>query len=196
MGILDFFRKRKQPCDESWEQKVFAGNVLLILAPTVKGFGFKEIISKSDKYSTTIVFRKKKQYIKISSTSYPTDYPYYYNVILGEGDSNNFFEYDWNSIAIWRLAQIVEASKNISAYNFPVGDPLFESTIKLSLENANKHLLEYGIDFLEGDLTLFYQARKKLNQDRESYKISKIGKTGVYETTSEPKSTKQKKKYS
>jgi hypothetical protein len=154
-------------------------------------FGFKRILIEVDNYNATIVFRKHKRYIKILSTSYPTDYPYYYNIILGKGDSENFFEYDWNSVAVLRLAPINDSSITAYSYSFPYGDK-----VKFSVEAANRDLLKYGLSFLKGDLSIFYEARKKANEEREPYKISTADQNGVYQTTYESESVKQKKKYS
>ena len=178
------------------EQVAFAESVLSIVEQTMAKSDFKRDKAEIKTYSTTIVFRKGKRYVKISSSSYPTDYPYCFNLVLGEGDSNNFFEYDWNSVSIAVMAKIIDPLKKINDYNFPVGDPAFDKTIKLSVENANRDLLKYGVSFLKGDLSIFYQARKDVNNQRDPYRISAPDRNGVYKTTDEPKSVKQKKKYS
>jgi len=203
MGVFNFFRRNKTPgensiskAEPSAEQTVFADIALSIIGPTVESFGFKRFTTEVKTYSTTIVFRKGKRYIKISSTSYPTDYPYFYDLILGEGNSDDFFEYDWNSVSITSLAEIIDPLKKIHSYNFPVGDPAFDKRIKLSVENANLDLVKYGSGFLEGDLSIFYQARKEVNTKREPYRVSAPDKNSVRKTTYEPISVKQKKKYS
>lgn len=56
--------------------------------------------------------------------------------------------------------------------------------------------MKYGATFLDGDLSMFYQARKKANEGREPYKISKMDENGAYQTTLDPESAAQKKKYS
>jgi len=110
MGLLDFFKRNKKLKTEtvktnkpSPEQTLFADNVLEIISPTVETFGFVRHKTEIEECFTTVIFRKDKQYIKISGSTYPTDYPYSYNVILGEGDSEDVYEWDWNSIALWRL---------------------------------------------------------------------------------------------
>ncbi len=203
MGLFGFFRKNRHTDDNaiisenpSPEQTSFAESVLSIVEQTIVKSGFKRDKAEIKTYSTTIVFRKSKRYVKISSTSYPTDYPYCFFIVLGEGDSNNFFEYDWNGVSIPALAKIIDPLKNIKDYNFPIGDPAFDKTIKFGVENANRDLLKYGASFLEGDLSIFYQARKEINSMREPYKISVPDQNGVYKTTYEPISVRQKKKYS
>ena len=173
----------------SSEQKRFAESVLTIFSPTVEQFEFKLHKKEVKKYSATIVWKKKNQYVKVNSTTYPPD-GLYYNIILGEGDSDDFFEYDWNSVAIWALAKITEPKAKLGSYDFPFDD------VELNVKNANQDLIMYGEDFLKGDLTIFYEARKKINKKRQPYKIHKPDKNGVYSTEEDPKSARKKKRYS
>ena len=198
MGILDFFKRNKKSKTEtvktskpSPEQTLFADNVLEIISPTVETFGFVRHRTKIEKHFTTIIFRKDKQYIKISGSTYPTDYPYSYNVILGEGESEDFSEWDWNSIALWRLKTKIAPKAKAKEYEFPHGDK-----VKFSVSNANKELLKYADTFLHGNMTLFYETRSEQNKNREPYKIHTPDKDGNYTTTDEPISIEKKKKYS
>jgi hypothetical protein len=194
MGIFDFIKekaKSEKPEKPSPEQKLFSEKCLEIIIPTFEKFEFKKHRVEIGKYSSTIIYRKKKQYLKITSTTYPRDYPYCYNIIFGEGDSEDFYEYDWNSIALWKFKEKIEPNLKISEYNFPS-----KKGIKASLENANNELLEFGITFLNENLSLFYEIRKKQNQKRESYKIHSSDKYGNYQTTNELKSLEKKEKYS
>ena len=169
MGIFSLFKKYKskqvkQEKDEkpSDHELHFSQTILDIIGPTVEEHGFLLHKQQVKQYSTTIIWRKKQQYIKVNSTTFPTDYPYYYNIVLGEGNSDDVFEYDWNSVAIWALARVTNPDIAISSYDFPYG-----GHVKQSIETAHKHLLSYGQTFLDGDLTLFYAARKMVNKDRE-----------------------------
>jgi len=144
-----------------------------------------------EEYFTRIIFRNGKLYIRINGTTFPTDYPYHYNLILGEGDSEDFYESDWNSIALWQLKQKIDPDSDAKEFDFPWGDD-----VKISVSNANRELLEYGDKFLQGDLALFYETRSQVNQAREPYKIHRKDKDGIYKTTNEEKSVEQKKKYS
>lgn len=198
MGIIDFFRRNKKSKTEtvkssrsSAEQTLFANTVLEIISPTVERFDFSRYRTEIKTHSTTIIFRKNRQYIKVSGSTYPTDYPYCYNIILGEGDSEDFFEWDWNSIALWRLKTKIDPTAKANEYEFPLGDK-----VKFSVTNANKELLKYADTFLNGDLTLFYETRSEQNKDREPYKIHTPDKNGNYTTTDELTSVEQKKKYS
>jgi hypothetical protein len=198
MGLLDFFKRNKKSNTEmvktikpSTEQTLFADTVLEIISPTVEKFGFTRHKTNANTYSSNIVWKKDKQYIKAESTNYPTDYPFYYNIVLGEGDSEDFFEYDWNSIALWRLKKMIDPTVKAQEYEFPLGDK-----VNFSISNANKELLKYADTFLRGDLTLFYETRSEKNKGREPYKIHTPDKNGIYTTTEEQTSAEQKKKYS
>jgi hypothetical protein len=198
MGILDFFKRNNKSKTEtvktskpSPEQTLFADIVLEIITPTVEKFVFQRHKTEIEEYFTTVIFRKDKQYIKISGSTYPTDYPYSYNVILGEGDSEDVYEWDWNSIALWRLKAKIDSKAKAKEFEFPYGDK-----VKFSVSNANEELLKYADTFLRGDLTLFHETRSEQNKDREPYKILTPDKDGNYKATDEQKSVEQKKKYS
>lgn len=198
MKLFDLFKKNRKSKIEKQDRNEtpsdhelsFAQAILGIIGPAVEEYGFELYSKKIKKYSTTIIWRKDKQYIKVNSTTYPLD-GYYYNVILGEGSSDDFFEYDWNSVAIWALARVIKPDTDVVSYDFPYND-----NIKPSIQIALKHLLTYGQTFLEGDLTTFQAARKMINENREPYKIHSPDKNGEYKTTDEPISVEQKKKYS
>ena len=196
MGIFDFMKGKKKAKSErtekpSPEQKLFSEKVMEIVIPTFEKFGFKKHRIEIGKHSSTIIYRKEKQYLKISSNTYPRDYPYHYNIVLGEGDSEDFLEWDWNSVALWRFKQEIEPKSKVSEYEFPS-----ENGIEPSLKNANSELLKYGLTFLNGEMELFLKIRKEQNQNREPYKIHSPDKNGKYQTSFEPKSVVQKKKYS
>jgi hypothetical protein len=196
MGIFDFLKGTKKAKSErtekpSPEQKIFSEKAMEIVIPTFEQFGFKKHRIEIEKHSSIIIYRKDNQYLKISSTTYPTDYPYYYNIILGEGNSEDVFEYDWNSIALWRFKNTIELKSKTSEYSFPT-----KKGVESSLKNANSELLKYGQTFLNGDLDLFHKIRKEQNQNREPYKIYSPDENGEYKTSFEPKSVEKRKKYS
>ncbi len=198
MGLFDLFKRNKKSKTEtvginkpSPDQTLFGETVLEIIGPTVAKFGFKRHRVEIEEYFSTIIFRKNKQYIKISGTTFPTDYPFNYNLILGEGDSADFYEWDWNSIALWRLKERIDPTAGAKEFEFPFGDE-----VKHSVSNANSELLRYGDTFLRGDMTLFYEIRSDQNKSREAYKILSRDEDGNYKSTDEPKSVQQKKKYS
>jgi hypothetical protein len=198
MNILNFFKQNRKLKNEtvetvkaSTEQLLFAENALEILSPEIESFGFERTKTKIEKNFTQIIFRKGNQYIKIIGSTYPTDYPYSYNIILGEGESESFPETDWNSISLWRLKNQIEPNSVAKAYDFP-----FNEKVKFSLENAKNELVKFGIIFLNGDLDKFYEARKEQNKDREPYKIYSKDRNGNYVTVYEKESMELKQKYS
>ena len=196
MGIFDFIKGKKEAKSErtekpSPEQKLFSEKAMEIVIPTFEHFGFQKHRIEIGKHSSTLIYRKDKQYLKISSNTYPRDYPYHYNIVLGEGDSEDFFEWDWNSVALWRFKKEIKPELKASEYEFPK-----DNGIEPSLKNANSELLKYGLTFLNGELDLFYKIRKEQNQNREPYKIYSRDENGKYQTSFEPKSLEQKKKYS
>ena len=198
MNILNFFKQNGKLKNEtvetkkaSTEQILFAENALEILSPKIESFGFERTKTKIEKHFTKIIFRKENQYLKISGSTYPTDYPYLYNIILGEGESENFPETDWNSISLWRLKKQIEPNSKAKEYEFP-----FNEKVKFSLENAKEELIKFGITFLNGDLDKFYKARKEQNKVREPYKIYSKDENRNHVTEYEKESMELKQKYS
>jgi len=195
MGLFDAFKKKNtkknKDKEPSPEHIAFSDSIKEIVGPTLEQYGFKFHRQEIERWFTTIIYRKEQQYIKISGSTHWHDYPDSFNVILGEGDSEDFFEYDWNSVALWRLKETIEPTTKAKEYSFPRGE-----AIPHSVSNANDEILKYGLTFLKGDLTLFFETRKNQNKDREPYKIHSPDKHGNYQTTDEARSVEQKKKYS
>jgi len=196
MGIFDFIKSNKKAKSEktekpSPEQKLFSNKAMEIVIPIFEQFGFQKHRIEVGNHFSNITYRKKEQYLKISSTTHPKDYPHYYSISFGEGNSEDFFEFDWNSINLWDFQKKINPNRKLSNYDFPL-----KNELESSLENVKKDLLEFGASFLNGELNIFYQIRKERNQEREPYKIRKLNKDGKYETTYEPKSLELKKRYS
>lgn len=197
MGLFDFFKPNKQNKTEqekedkpSEEQILFTETVLEILGPEIEKFGFNIHRKVTKKYSSNITWRRKNQYIKVESTTYPTDYPFFYSLIFGVGDSENFNEYDWNGASLTCFKNKFENIKSFEP-NFPVKNKMKESLTQTLID-----LQKYGVTFLNNDMTLFYQIRSDLNKSREPYKIHSPDQVGNYKTIDEPVSVEQKKKYS
>ncbi len=198
MKRLNFFNQNKKYKSESVkthapspEQILFTNTILEIISPAVEQFGFMRHLTEIKRYSSRIIFRKENLYILIKSSTYPTDYPYHYNIILGEGSSDDPFEQDWDSTALWSLKSMINPLVKAKEYEFPSGDH-----VKFSIMNARKELLQYGISFLNGDLTLFLKTRSAQNQSREPYKIHSPDVNGKYTTINEPRSVDLKQKFS
>ncbi len=173
MRIFDFFKKKSKVTIEedekpSNEQNHFAEVVMEIIAPTIEKFGFELYKTEIKKYSTNITWKKEKLFVKVSSTNYPTDYPYFYNLIFGETDSDNFFETDWNSIALWKFKNEINPEHKEFEYSFPIGDQIMPS-----IKKANTELEKYADCFLNGNLELYHKLLAEQNRKREGYKIVK-----------------------
>jgi hypothetical protein len=152
--------------------------------------GFKRESKKTEQYFCEIVFGNGERYIKVSASIHPRDFPPYFNVVLGEGP-REFLESDWNSIALWRLKNLITSTNTGSEYSLETPDKLPEL-----LNNAKAELLEFGAGFLSGDVGLFRQARLEQNRGREPYKVYSPGENGKYIVSDEPESMKMKEKYS
>lgn len=173
------------------EQQEFNMNVIEMFIPFLAEYGFKMTKNELKKYSSIITFRKETHFIKISGSTHPMDYPDSYGIVLGDGDSEDWFEFNWNSIALWKIIRNMEPTSQAKEYPFPYGDKIISS-----LTTAKEDLLKYCHTFLIGDLTTFYEIRKKENQDKEPMRVASPDKDGNYHTTYDPTSIEMKKKYS
>ncbi|HET6422646.1 MAG TPA: hypothetical protein VFG20_03120 [Planctomycetaceae bacterium] len=163
----------------------FGNLALAIFKEPLRQYGFKRESKKTEKYFCNVVFVNGERYVRITANVHPRDYPPYFNVILGEGP-RDFFESDWNSIALWRLKNL----KTFTDTGRPYSHVNKENLPEL-LEHARDELLEFGEDFLSGDVALFHRARSEMNTGREPYKILSNGTW-----TFEPKSVELKEKNS
>jgi hypothetical protein len=176
MKYIKFYINNKPESSEviifnkpSPEQIEFANSVLEILSPTLNSFGFVRIKTEVLKYSTIIIFRKNIQYIKIYGSTYPTDYPYTYNIILGEefSDKKDINEWDW--ISLYELKNKIEFNNSSKVYEFP-----YFGNVEANIENAKNELTKYAITFLHGDMTLFYKTRSEIIEERGPFCITII----------------------
>jgi hypothetical protein len=196
MNLFNFFGRKKKRLpgkieDPSPGHQVFCNIATSIFTPFLHEKEFNLIKTEAEEYFTTLIFRKGTRYIKVTASTFPTDYPYSYNIILGEGDSETFPECDWNSIALWRLVKRIDPASDVKEYAFPFGDQ-----VSGSLEQAKDDLAKYGDTFLNGDLALFIEARKFQNQDRESYRVSHVDESGNRQVSHDEVSAELKKRYS
>ena len=168
----------------------FVETASLIFDDFLKQFGFKSDIKEVKDFFCTMIYKKNDLYIKINANIHPKDYPYYYNVILGQGNTD-WPDTDWNSIALWLIKK--EISPDLKAKEFSLTD--FDK-IDYSLKNAKSELEKYGDSFLKGDLTIFKKVRQEINQQREPYKIHHKDKTGRFKTIIDSVSQKLKDKFS
>lgn len=170
--------------------KEFGRLVLADFKKPLSKFGFKREQKKTSEFGCEIIYGNGKRYIKIAANINPRDYPPYFNIVLGEG-GRDFFESDWNSIALWRMKRWIKNDPKASEYSLK--EPIdLDNLLKTALDD----LQTYGISFLSGDMNTFYQVRTDQNKDREPYKIYKPDEAGKYVTHDDPMSLKPKKKYS
>lgn len=170
--------------------KEFAKLALATFEEALASHGFKRESKKTEQYFCQIVFVNGERYVKISANIHPRDFPPYFNVVLGEGP-REFLESDWNSIALWRLKNLVTSTNSGSEYGLESPDKLPEL-----LDHATAELLDFGAGFLSGDVALFRRARSEQNRCREPYKVHSPDEDGKYTVSDEPDSVKMKKKYS
>ncbi|WP_223551666.1 hypothetical protein [Aestuariivivens sp. NBU2969] len=172
MGIFDFLK----PGDNyilSRKHISFSKLALEIIGNPLEKSGFKFYRKKVETYFTTIIWTKEKQYAKLSASDFPTDYPYSFDIILGEGNCDDFFESEWDSISISDIQRLSEPNRKYNGYDFPK-----KSEFRASLEKAKEDLIEFGNGFLNGDLELFYEARILTNGENKPEKIIKKDKNG------------------
>jgi hypothetical protein len=168
----------------------FGKLALAMFKDALASHGFKRESKKTEQYFCEIVFVNGERYVKISANIHPRDFPPYFNVVLGEGP-REFLESDWNSIALWRLKNLITSTDTGSEYSLETPDKLPEL-----LDRAKAELLEFGQGFLRGDLEQFRKARSEQNRRREPYKIHSPDSDGHYTVSDEPESVKMKEKYS
>lgn len=152
-------------------------------------YGF---LKNSNKIETNIiehVYVKHDLYIKIIVSFNLRDFPYYFNIALGEGPLS-FPESDWNSIPLWRLS---EPSSSTKAGYYLIEDI---TNIDQVLEHGRLDLEKYGSNFLNGELSTFKEARKSQNKEREPYKVYIPKEDGTHEKIVDEDSKRLKKKYS
>ncbi len=128
------------------------------------GFVKKEPQKPSSNFCNT-TYCNGELYVQFSCTDDVRDHPVMLYVLLGEGSTEDFFEWDWSHIALWRLTE----EKNLGKKGY------YLHTDNITIEEAVSHaitdLIECGQDFLSGDLKLFKKVRAKITREREPYKV-------------------------
>jgi hypothetical protein len=122
--------------DSSKKQLNFAENVFEIMSQKLKLLDFEIFKLKLCEFSSDLVFKKQNKIIRVSSSTFPTDYPNYFNIKIGMSKSFNV-ERTYNLEYIKRL-------NNEEDYLFPID---YEE-VKPEIENALNDLLKYNMDFL------------------------------------------------
>lgn len=174
MGIFDILKSRDNS-KPSEKHILFSNLALEIIGNPLEQNGFNFYRKKVETYFTTIIWTKGKQYVKLSASDFPTDYPYTFDIILGEGNCDDFFESEWDSISISKIQRLTEPSKKYNGYDFQK-----KREFKAVLEKAKNELIEFGNGFLNGELESFYEARTLTNRKNKPKKIIKKDKNGKF----------------
>ena len=122
----------------------------------MRQFGFQLLKFKISEYGTTIIWIKNKSYIELSGNTHPHDAPSFYAILLGEYKGDYYHYADLDCVGLWRLKAIQENHDELHDTPFPLGIDIVPSLTK-----TRDDLLKYGNNFLQGNLTEFYKARKK-----------------------------------
>lgn len=186
MGLKDIFKKEKP----SKDLKLFADKTIETFNDLMHQHGFKLSIKNVEQYFCSIIYVKGDNYVKIFANIHWHDYPYYYNVILGNGKTV-WPDNEWNSVAIWQLKKHIDTASDANVYSLLKFDGIVHS-----LNNAKNELEKYGADFLKGDLDLFKKVRAEVNRQREPYKIHTPQGDGSYKTIYDKTSEELKNKNS
>jgi len=168
----------------------FEGLALKVFLEPLERHGFALEATETDREFCRLTFVNGERYVRIAASIHPLDLPHEFSVVLGEG-SREFLEADWNSIALWRVRNLIEGGDTGSNYSLQK-----RGRVPELLDQAKDELLEFGMDFLGGDLTDFRQARSDQNRQRQPYQVYSPDENGVYAAADEPESAKMKAKYS
>lgn len=170
--------------------KAFLKTVLDTFSDLMSKHGFKKESKKLVIHGCIVTYKNGERYIQVEVNVHPHDYPYYWNILLGEG-SLEWPEYDWNHIALWHIKNYFNEGDG-SEYKID----LDKTTIRKTILVGKRDLEKYGEDFLKRDLKLFYKLRSKMNKERDPYKIYFPNKDGTYSMTLDEESKRLKEKFS
>src|SRR5262245_16897039 len=161
------------------------------VAPALATFGFKHEDSDIAELCATCFYGNGTRYVKLSVNVDPRDAPSYCNAVLGDGE-RTMPESDWNSAALWRLAN-AHPTNPADLSEYPLDD---FADIRELVERMRADLEVHARDFLSGDLHLFQMLRAGVNQQREPYKIHSPVGDGTYKTEIDPVSAALKVRFS
>jgi hypothetical protein len=165
-------------------------------APLLSRHGFTRVVREVDRSLATHIYRAGERYVKVTATDDPRDGPSHCQVILGEG-SHAWPETDWNTVALWQLAQ-AQAAEAPEAAGGTVGSYEFTGTGGLgdALRRASADLERFVAAFLAGDVRGFREVRAAITRERTPYQIHSSGPDGRYVTREDPQSAELKRRYS
>ena len=167
------------------DPKQFIAQVDAAFTDAISPFGFAPASENHyDDWYASRIFRSGDRYIDINANCHFRDGEPECRVILGDGP-DNWPEYDWNTIALWRLTG--------NGGNYPIREI---EDIPVILETMCQDLLSQAEDFLSGNIDRFLKQRAAQNSQREPYKIYSPQPDGSYEASYETESRALKERYS
>ncbi len=146
------FVKMEKNSNPSPEQTLFAETVLEIFTPTFAKYGFIVHSTTIRQYSSTVIFEKDQQSVKVSSSTHPLDYPDSYDIRLGDSG------FIW--IYLSELQSEADGFKYCE-YSFP-----YKGEFRISISNANEALVKYTEPFLLGDPKFLSEVDARLDRNR------------------------------
>ena len=172
--------------------KIFNKTVGTVFDKPLADYGFKLKRKKTEKLFCERIYINGDRYVRISGDVHPMDFPPHYNIVLGQG-SYEWPDTDWNSVALWRIKKSIDPKAKAKEYSL---EQLDSNKLEHSLSHAKNELLDYGQQFLTGDIELFDKVRRGQNKDRQPYKIYSPTDNGGRETIIDEESKRLKEKYS
>jgi len=172
--------------------KIFNKTVGAFFDNPLADYVFKLKRKKTEKLFCERIYINGDRYVRISGDVHPMDFPPHYNIVLGQG-SYEWPDTDWNSVALWRIKKSIDPKAKAKEYSL---EQLDSDKLEHSLSHAKNELLDYGQQFLTGDIELFNKVRREQNKDRQPYKIYSATDNGGRETIIDEESKRLKEKYS
>src|SRR5688572_17775560 len=137
----------------------------------------------SNQYYDSRVYRNGDRYIEIYASTHYRDAPAQTRVHLGEG-SLEWPEKDWNSIALWHLADRKDLYYIRDVNELPH-----------LLGRMAADLNEVAQDFLTGDMKRFRHVRAEVTKSREPYTIHAPDEKGRYRSRIDEESAELKRRF-
>jgi hypothetical protein len=170
--------------------KQFNKQAIEVFSDPLLEYGFEIEFKELKDCFCEIRFGNKEQYIKIEANIHPRDYPPCFNIILEEG-GRDFTESDWNSVALWRLKNLIDQNDQGKEYKLPEINKL-----RRAIDDSLMDLIKYNGGFLNGNLLLFKKARAIQTKNKEPFKIYTPIGNGKLDMKYEPQSEELKRRYS
>ena len=142
----------------------FFKQIELDLQPFLGQFGFKPTRDqKEERWYAARFFRSGSRYVVVEIHAHWKDAPAYGNVVFGV-DSDEYPDRDYNSIALWRIAER-HGAESAATHRVEGWTP------KQFFDAVLPDLARYGRPFLEGDLQEFLALRAEQNRNRDPVRV-------------------------